>query len=265
MTTVPYRELLSGDARYKPLTKGITSHAGRNHRGVITTRHKGGGVKKLYRIVDFKQSKMNVPGRVATIEKDPYRNAFISRIIFADGEQSYILAVKGLAVGDTIITQEKAPLKNGNRMMLKHIPVGTFVSNIEMNPGSGGKIARAAGAYAEVLAHEGKFTNLKIGSKEVRRIVSTALATIGQISNPDYNLTTFGKAGKSRWKGIRPTVRGSAMNPVDHPYGGGEGRQPRGTKRPKTKWGKVTGGRKTRKSKKWSTKLIVSRRTSKRK
>ena len=214
----------------------------------------------MYRMVDFKQNKMNVKGRVEAIEYDPYRSAFIARVIYADGERSYILAPKDLKVGDTIITAEHASLTPGNRLPLKNITIGFLVHNVELRPGKGGQLARSAGSYAEVLAHAGGYTDLRLGSKEVRKVLSHGLATIGQVSNPDYNLMNIGKAGKSRGLGIRPTVRGSVMNPVDHPYGGGEGRQPRGTKRPKTMWGKVTGGRKTRDPKKWSTKFILQRR-----
>ena len=258
--TIPYRELLTPVAPLKSLTVRLKTHAGRNHRGVITVRHQGGGVKKLYRIVDFKQSKMNVPARVEAIEYDPYRTAFIARLVYRDGERRYVIGVKELKVGDELLTSEQAPLKPGNRMLLKNIPVGSFVSNIEVRPQGGGKLARSAGSYAEVLAQEGKSTILKLASKEVRKVPSTCFATVGQVSNVDWNLVSGGKAGRSRWLGIRPTVRGSAMNPVDHPYGGGEGKQPRGTKRPKTRWGKVTGGRKTRNKKKWSTKWILTRR-----
>ena len=260
MTGISYREFITAPKPHKALTKRLTSHAGRNHRGVITVRHQGGGVKQLYRFVDFKQDKLNVPGRVLTIERDPYRNTFIALVQYRDGDKRYILAVKDLQVGNEIVTTESGEARVGNRMRLSSIPVGAFVSNVELKAGAGGKLARSAGAYAEVLAQEGPLTTLKLGSKEVRKISSHGFATIGQMSNQDYNLVKLGKAGRSRWLGIRPTVRGSAMNPVDHPYGGGEGKQPRGTRRPKTRWGKITGGRKTRHAKKWSTKFIVTRR-----
>jgi large subunit ribosomal protein L2 len=245
---------------YKPLTKKIKQRAGRNNQGVITVRHQGGGNKKLYRIVDFKQDKMGVPGTVETIEYDPYRSAFIALVLYKDGERRYILAPHETKVGDTILAANSCEAKPGNRMELKNIPPGTFVHNIELRRGGGGKLARSAGSYAEVLAHDSGHTDIKLSSKEVRKISSLGFASIGQVSNPEYNLRSLGKAGRSRWLGIRPTVRGAAMNPVDHPYGGGEGRQPRGTKRPKTLWGKVTGGRKTRRKKQWSNKLIVKRR-----
>ncbi|OGY62231.1 MAG: 50S ribosomal protein L2 [Candidatus Harrisonbacteria bacterium RIFCSPHIGHO2_01_FULL_44_13] len=259
LVTVDYSGL-SNVKPLKSLTAKILDSAGRNNRGRITVRHQGGGNKKTYRLVDFLQDKLDVPAKVETIEYDPYRTAFIALILYKDGERRYILAAKDLKVGDEILTSNSAPLKTGNRMQLKNVPIGYFVHNVEMRKGSGGKIARSAGSYAEVLAHESGLTDLKLSSKEIRRVSSEGLASIGQVSNPDYNLINIGKAGRSRWLGIRPTVRGSVMNPVDHPYGGGEGRQPRGTKRPKTRWGKVTGGRKTRNKKKWSNKLILQRR-----
>jgi large subunit ribosomal protein L2 len=264
MSVVEYRKELTVTERYKPLTKRLKTHAGRNSRGRITVRHQQGGNKKLYRIIDFKQDKINIPGKVETIEYDPYRSAFIARVLYRDGERRYILATRDLKKDAMIITAAKAPEKTGNRMKLKNITVGTFVSNVEMRPGGGGKLARSAGTYAEVLGYEGKNSILKLSSKETRKVPAEGFATIGQVSNQDYNLVNLGKAGRSRWLGKRPTVRGAAMNPVDHPYGGGEGRQPRGTKRPKTRWGKVTGGRKTRKPKKWSSKFILTRRPKKR-
>lgn len=260
MTGIEYGTILTTDKPHKALTRKIRENAGRNHRGVITMRHQGGGNKKLYREVDFLQNKIGVPGRVETLEYDPYRSGFIALIVYRDGERRYILAPKDLKVGDPIISSETAPLKLGNRMKIKNIPIGYFVYNVEIRSGGGGKLARSAGTYAEVLAHEGGLTDLRMSSKEIRKVSSEAWASIGQVSNPDYNLVNIGKAGRSRWLGIRPTVRGSAMNPVDHPYGGGEGAQPRGTKRPKTIWGKVTGGHKTRRPKKWSNKWIMQRR-----
>lgn len=260
MTGIDYASILTASQPHKALTKKLRTNSGRNNRGVITMRHQGGGNKKVYREVDFVQNKINVPAKVETIEYDPYRTAFIALVIYKDGERRYILAPKDLKVGDEIVTSENAPLKAGNRIKLKNIPIGYFVHNVEIRSGGGGKLARSAGVYAEVLAHEGGLTDLRMNSKEIRKVSSAGWASIGQVSNPDYNLVNIGKAGRSRWLGIRPTVRGSAMNPVDHPYGGGEGAQPRGTKRPKTIWGKVTGGHKTRKPKKWSSKWIVQRR-----
>ncbi|MBI4085533.1 MAG: 50S ribosomal protein L2 [Candidatus Liptonbacteria bacterium] len=251
---------LTKTAPHKPLLKRLKAHAGRNSQGRITTRHQSGGHKKLYRMIDFRQDKMNNPARVETIEYDPYRTAFIALVKYKNGEKSYILAPHGLEIGSEIITAESAPLKAGNRLKLRNIPVGYQVHNIEMNPGRGGQLARSAGSYAEILANAGGYTDLKLSSGEVRRVQWDGYASVGQLSNPEHSLTVVGKAGRSRWLGIRPTVRGTAMNPVDHPYGGGEGRQPRGTRKPKTLWGKVTGGRKTRNKKKWSNKMIIKRR-----
>lgn len=259
MTTVDYTGIRS-KGRHKALTMKLQDNAGRNNQGRITMRHQGGGNKKVYRVVDFRQAKLNVPARVESLEYDPYRTGFIALIVYRDGERSYILAPKDLKVGDEVLVSENAPLKVGNRLMLKNIPIGFQVHNVEVNLGKGGQMARSAGSYLEVLGQEGKFAVLKMSSGEVRKVLSEGYASVGQVSNPDWNLVNIGKAGRSRWLGIRPTVRGKAMNPVDHPYGGGEGSQPRGTKRPKTLWGKVTGGRKTRNRKKWSNKLILSRR-----
>ncbi len=252
--------VLTASVPFKPLTKHLQNHAGRNNQGRITMRHQGGGNKVVYRDVDFKQNKMGVPGRVETIEYDPYRTAFIALVVYKDGERRYILAPHGLEVGNEIITSEDAPFKVGNRTQLKRIPVGTFVHNIEMTPGAGGRIARSAGVSVQVLANEEGHTQLKMPSGEIRKVLWTCFASIGTASNPEHNLVVLGKAGRSRWLGIRPTVRGKAMNPRDHPYGGGEGNTQRGTRRPKTKWGKITGGRKTRNPKKWSNKLIIKRR-----
>ncbi|MDR3581891.1 MAG: 50S ribosomal protein L2 [Candidatus Pacebacteria bacterium] len=264
MTSSDYSSLTKGVKPHKPLLKRLTSHAGRNSQGRITTRHQGGGNKKLYRIIDFKQNRMNEKAVVQSLEYDPYRTAFIAKVQYGDGTLSYILAPEKLSVGDEIITAESAPLRPGNRMQLKNVSVGTQVHNIEMKPGRGGQLARSAGLYAEVLANADGYTDLKLNSGEVRRVQWTCLASLGQVSNAEWSLVNFGKAGRSRWLGIRPTVRGSAMNPVDHPYGGGEGAQPRGTRKPKTMWGKVTGGHKTRNKKKKSNKFIVKRRVSKR-
>lgn len=260
MTGIDYASILTTQTRHKALTKRLKTNSGRNNRGVITTRHQGGGNKKIYREIDFLQNKFNVPARVETIEYDPYRTAFIALIVYKDGERRYILATKDSKVGDEIIVSEKAPLKAGNRLKLKNVPIGYFVHNVEIRSGGGGRLARSAGSYVEVLANEGHLTDLRMGSKEIRKVSSESWASVGQVSNPDYNLVNVGKAGRSRWLGIRPTVRGSVMNPVDHPYGGGEGKQPRGTRRPKTAWGKVTGGHKTRHKKKWSGKWIIQRR-----
>ena len=229
--------------------------AGRNSAGRITVRHQGGGHKRRYRLVDFKEKKYNVPARVEGIEYDPYRSAHIARVLYKDGERAYLLAPEGMKQGDEI---------KESRMSLKKIPAGTFVYNVETTPGKGGKIARAAGVSVQILGNEGKYAHVKMPSGEIRKILNMGYASIGKVSNPEHNLESIGKAGRARWMGIRPTVRGSAMNPVDHPYGGGEGKAVRGTKRPKTKWGKGTGGRKTRRKNKWSNKLIIQRRKTKR-
>lgn len=257
-TTVDF-SILSKQAPQKSLLKRLKTHAGRNSAGRITVRHQGGGHKKLYRLTDFKQLKLDIPGRVEGIEYDPYRAAFLALVVYPDGARAYILAAEGMKAGDVVLSSEKADIKVGNRMRLKNILIGTEVHNIEMQPNNGGIIVRSAGSRAIVLAHEEGYTNLELPSKEVRRILWNSFASVGQVSNAEHSLTSLGKAGRSRWLGIRPTVRGTAMNPVDHPYGGGEGVQPRGTRKPKTMWGKVTGGRKTRNKKKWSNKLIVKR------
>lgn len=259
MTGVDF-SVLTESGPEKSLTKGIKRTSARNNRGRITVRHKGGGHKKLYRFVDFKQDKYNIPGKVASIEYDPNRTAFIALIVYKDGEKRYILAPKDLKVGNIVITSENAPLTVGNRLMLKNIPVGAFVHNVELFPGKGGQIARSAGNSVQIMAQEGGYTNLLLPSSEIRKILDSDYASIGVLSNAERNAITIGKAGRSRWLGIRPTVRASAMNPVDHPYGGGEGRALRGTRRPKTRWGKITGGRKTRNKKKKSSMFIIRRR-----
>jgi large subunit ribosomal protein L2 len=260
MTSSDYSMLTKGVRPWKPLIKRLKSNAGRNSQGRITVRHQGGGNKKLYRMIDFKQNRMNEKAVVETLEYDPYRTAFIALVKYEDGSHAYILAPEGMTVGTELLTAETVPLKTGNRMQLKNIPVGYQVHNIEMTPGRGGQLARSAGAYAEVLANADGYTDIKLNSGEVRRVQWIGLASLGQVSNAEWNLISIGKAGRSRWLGIRPTVRGSAMNPVDHPYGGGEGAQPRGTRKPKTMWGKVTGGHKTRNRKKKSNMFIVKRR-----
>lgn len=234
---------------------------GRNAFGRITVRHKGGGHKRRFRAVDFMFNKIDIPGRVASIEYDPNRSGLIALVIYKDGEKRYMLAPKSVKVGQEIIFSEKAPLVPGNRLPLKNIPVGTFVYNIEIKPKGGAKLGRSAGNYAEVVAQDGGYTNLKLPSSEVRKVSENAWASIGEVSNEEHHLETIGKAGRSRWMGIRPTVRGTAMNPVDHPHGGGEGRQGRGLRRAKSMWGKPTGkGQKSRRPKKYSNQFIVSRR-----
>ncbi len=265
MTVVEYG-LLSNVKPQKNLLVKLPARSGRNNQGRITVRHQGGGVKRLYRLVDFNQTdKLNIPAKIETIEYDPYRTAFIMKILYKDGERRYVLAPQGVKAGDEIITADSAPYKSGNRMRLKNISVGYGVYNVELNPGKGGQIIRSAGSSSEVLAHDAGYTHIKMPSGEIRKVLWDNFACIGQVSNPDWTLTNIGKAGRSRMMGIRPTVRGTAMNPKDHPYGGGEGRQPRGTKKPKTKWGKVTGGKRTRGKNKWSNILIVKRRIKKKK
>lgn len=261
MSTLPYRELLSGDRPMKSLVSGKKSSAGRNNQGRVSTRHKGGGHKRRYRDVDFRYDKKNIPARVETVEYDPSRTGFVARVVYADGERRYVLAPKDLKVGDTFLVSETAPVKVGNRLPLGKLPTGTFVYNVEIRPGAGAKIARSAGIYAEVVAHDAGFAQLKMPSTEIRKVSDNAWASVGAVGNENSRLVKLGKAGRSRWKGIRPTVRGTAMNPVDHPHGGGEGRQGRGLRRAKSMWGKPTGkGQKTRTPKKYSNAFIVSRR-----
>ncbi|HXF43900.1 MAG TPA: 50S ribosomal protein L2 [Candidatus Paceibacterota bacterium] len=244
----------------KTLLRRLSKRAGRNSQGRITMRHQGGGAKSLYRLVDFRNDKLNIPGRVETVEYDPYRTAFIALVVYRDGERRYILSPNGLKVGAEIVNSDTAPFEVGNRTILKRIPVGTFVHNVELHTGRGGQIGRSAGTSVQILANEDGYTHLKMPSGEVRKVSWECRASIGQVSNIEHNLVTIGKAGRSRHLGIRPTVRASVMNPRDHKYGGGEGRTQRGTKRPKDKWGNITGGRKTRKRKKWSNKMILKRR-----
>lgn len=258
--TIDYRKLLTRTKPEKSLTVGQKRHVGRNNLGRITTRHKGGGNKRNYRLVDFTYNKHDIPAKIDSIEYDPNRSAFIGLAIYADGEKRYVVLPKNMKVGDKFIVSEKAPIETGNRLPFKSIPAGTYVYNIEVKPGAGAKIVRSAGSFAQVVAQNEGYTQLKLPSSEIRRVQETCWATIGTVSNDENKLVRYGKAGRSRWMGIRPTVRGTAMNPVDHPYGGGEGVQGRGTKRPKTLWGKVTGGRKTRTPKKYSNQNVISRR-----
>ncbi len=260
-TTVSYRNVLTKNKPEKSLTKGFKRAVGRNNQGRITTRHKGGGHKRSYRDVDFMYNKHDIPAKITSIEYDPNRNAFISLVSYADGEKRYVVVPKSMKVGDTFIVGEKAPLVIGNRLPLRLIPVGTFVYNIEIKPGNGAKLVRSAGTFGQVVANDLGYTNIKMPSTEIRKVQEKCYASIGEVSNSEYKLQNFGKAGRSRWKGIRPTVRGTAMNPVDHPHGGGEGRQGRGLRRAKSMWGKPTGkGQKTRTPKKYSNMWIVSRR-----
>lgn len=261
MSTVSYRNVLTASKPHKPLTGGFRRGSGRNAFGRITMRHRGGGHKRAFREIDFLYNKKEIKAKIETIEYDPNRSGFIGLVCYADGDRRYVLLPKTAKVGATFIVSDKAPLEAGNRTLLKNIPVGTFVYNVEVKPGSGSKLIRSAGNYAEVVANIDGYTSLKMPSTEVRKVPDMSWATIGEVSNEEYKLRNLGKAGRSRWLGIRPTVRGSAMNPVDHPHGGGEGRQGRGLRRAKTKWGKPSGkGQKTRTPKKYSNVFVVSRR-----
>lgn len=244
----------------KSLLVTLKKTGGRNNQGRITTRHIGGGHKRKYRIIDFKRDKDGVIGTVATIEYDPNRSSNIALIKYADGEKRYILAPKGLKVGMKIENGANADIKVGNSLPLENIPEGTMVHNVELKPGKGGQLARSAGSSVQILGREGKYTLLRLTSGEVRKVLSACRATIGEVGNEDHELVNLGKAGRKRHMGIRPTVRGSVMNPNDHPHGGGEGRAPIGRKGPLTPWGKPALGKKTRKTKKASDKLIVRRR-----
>lgn len=261
--TVSTFEEITTDKPEKSLTTNLTKKAGRNNQGRITTRHQGGGHKRKYRIIDFKRNKDGIPGKVATVEYDPNRSANIALIYYADGEKRYILHPKGLKVGDTVASGPDADIKVGNALPLENIPVGTVIHNIELKPGAGGQMIRAAGAQAQLLGKDGKYAIIRLTSGETRMVQRTCRATIGQVGNLDHELINVGKAGRSRWKGVRPTVRGSVMNPSDHPHGGGEGRAPIGRKSPVTPWGKPTLGYKTRKKNKPSDKYIVRRRKKK--
>ena len=244
----------------KSLTVTKTKTNGRNNQGRITVRHRGGGAKRKYRIIDFKRRKDNVPARVVSIEYDPNRSANIALISYKDGEKAYIIAPKGLTVGTIVESGENVDIKVGNTLPIMNIPVGTVIHNIELKPGKGASLARSAGASAQILGREDKYVFIRLSSGETRKILGTCKATIGTVGNEDYGLVKIGKAGRTRHKGFRPTVRGSVMNPNDHPHGGGEGRAPIGRSGPMTPWGKPALGYKTRKNKKASDKYIVSRR-----
>ncbi|WP_270820374.1 50S ribosomal protein L2 [[Eubacterium] hominis] len=257
------RDEITCDKPEKSLLAPLKNKGGRNNNGRITTRHQGGGHKRSYRIIDFKRNKDGIPAKVATIEYDPNRSANIALLNYADGEKRYIIAPKGLTVGTTVVSGKGADIKVGNALELKDIPEGTFIHNIELKPGKGGQLARSAGTSAQILGIEEKYATVRLASGEVRKILSNCRATIGIVGNEDHSLVNYGKAGRMRWKGVRPTVRGSVMNPNDHPHGGGEGRTPVGRKSPMTPWGKKAMGVKTRNTKKASTKLIVRRRNGK--
>ncbi len=258
---INYRGVLSGVRPHKSLVKGGKRRVGRNNFGRLTTRSRGAGHKRLFRDVDFFYNKRDITARVESIQYDPNRGGFVALLCYADGERRYILAPQSLKVGDGVLTSEQAPLTPGNRLPLAKIPVGTFVYNVEVKPDGGAKLARGAGTFAEVVAHDGGYTLLKMPSTEIRKVSEKAWASVGEVSNPEAKLVNLGKAGRNRWLGVKPKVRGTAMNPVDHPHGGGEGRQGRGHRRARTRHGKPTGkGHKTRRPKKYSNFLIVSRR-----
>ena len=260
MTTSSFEEITT-DKPYRPLLEKLNKHAGRNNTGKMTVRHQGGGTKRMYRIIDFKRNKDGIPAKVATIEYDPNRNARIALLHYVDGEKRYILAPLDLKVGDKVESGPNADIKTGNCLPLKNIPVGTLVHNVELKIGKGGQMARSAGAVVQLMAKEGDYALLRMPSGEVRKVHINCRATIGQVGNLESENLTIGKAGRSRWLGIRPANRGVVMNPNDHPHGGGEGHSPVGRKRPVTPWGKAAFGVRTRKNKKSSTKLILSRRT----
>ncbi len=250
-------DLWKGDP-VKSLTEGLTKKGGRNNLGRITARRRGGGHKRLYRVVDFKRRKFDVPATVERLEYDPNRSAFIALLNYEDGEKAYILAPQRLAVGDTVVSGQRADIKPGNAMPLASIPVGTIVHNVEMKPGKGGQIARAAGTYVQLVGRDAGQALLRLGSGEVRMVRAECMASIGAVSNPDQANTKLGKAGRNRWLGKRPSVRGVAMNPVDHPHGGGEGRTS-GGRHPVTPWGKPTKGAKTRRNKKTNAQIVRRR------
>ena len=259
MTSLDYAEITTNKPE-KSLLAPVKRKGGRNNQGKITVRHHGGGHKRQYRVIDFKRNKDGIPARVATIEYDPNRSANIALVNYADGEKRYILAPKGLEVGMTIVSGPEADIKAGNALPLQNIPMGTTIHNIEMKPGKGGQLVRSAGTSAQLLGKEGKYVIVRLQSGEVRLILGVCRATIGEVGNEQHELVNIGKAGRNRWLGKRPTVRGSVMNPNDHPHGGGEGRTPIGRKSPMSPWGKPTLGYKTRNKKNKSDKLIIRRR-----
>ncbi|MCD8198730.1 MAG: 50S ribosomal protein L2 [Phascolarctobacterium sp.] len=259
--TVSAFEEITTNKPYRPLLGKLNKHAGRNNTGKMTVRHQGGGHKRLYRIIDFKRNKDGIPAKVATIEYDPNRNARIALVNYADGEKRYIIAPLNLKVGDTIESGPGADIKIGNCLPLKNIPLGTTVHNVEMKIGKGGQMARSAGASVQLMAKEGDYALLRLPSSEIRKVHINCRATIGQVGNVDAENICLGKAGRSRWLGIRPANRGVVMNPNDHPHGGGEGKSPVGRKHPVTPWGKCALGTRTRKKRKSSSKLILKRRS----
>ncbi|MBI2638925.1 50S ribosomal protein L2 [Candidatus Peregrinibacteria bacterium] len=248
----------------KRLRKRIQKHAGRNNQGRLTVRHRGGGNKVLYRLIDFRHTKkIGIPGKVAAIEYDPFRTCFIMLVIYADGEKLYHIAPDGIKVGAQILTKEKAKIRIGNRLQLQNIPIGFEIHNLELIPGKGGQIIRSAGSSARLISLEGTYAQVELPSKEIRFVRKDCYATVGRVSNPDHNLISLGKAGRARWKGLRPEVQGKAMNPVDHPHGGGEGGTKIGLVHPKTPWGAPALGFKTRKRNKWTSRFIIKTRKGK--
>ena len=260
MTMATFEEITT-NVPEKSLLVSLKKNGGRNAQGKITVRHRGGGAKRKYRVIDFKRNKDGVPAKVATIEYDPNRSAYIALVVYADGEKRYIIAPAGLAVGDVVVSGPEADIKAGNALPLKNIPVGTVVHNIELQAGKGAQLVRSAGASAQLMAKEGDYATLRLPSGEMRYVRIECRATVGTVSNSTNDIVNIGKAGRKRHMGWRPTVRGSVMNPCDHPHGGGEGRSPIGRPSPVTPWGKPALGYKTRKKNKASNKLIVSRRT----
>lgn len=257
------KEGLAPNKPEKSLVKSFQQSGGRNNNGRITVRFRGGGHKKLYRTIDFKRNKLGIPARVVSLEYDPNRTARIALLNYADGEKRYILAPHGLSVGDTVISGPQVDVRTGNALPLMEMPLGVVVHNIEMRPGKGAQLARSAGASAQVMGREGAYVQIRLGSGEMRKILGTCMATVGQVGNLDHNNISIGKAGRSRWMGKRPHVRGVVMNPVDHPHGGGEGKSGQGNPHPVSPWGQPTKGYKTRKKKNPTSKMIISRRKKK--
>jgi len=260
MTVLVYKNEITCDTPEKSLLQPLKGKGGRNNLGRITVRHKGGAEKRKYRVIDFLRNKDNIPATVKTVEYDPNRSANIALVVYADGEKRYIIAPKGIKVGTQIFSGKDVDIKVGNALPLENIPVGTTIHNVELHPGAGAQLVRSAGTSAQILGREGKYVLIRLASGEVRKVLGTCRATIGEVGNADHMNVNIGKAGRTRHMGIKPTVRGSVMNPNDHPHGGGEGRTPVGRKAPLTPWGKVALGKKTRNTKKKSNELIVRRR-----
>ena len=260
MTVLVYKDEITCDTPEKSLLQPLHGKGGRNNLGRITVRHKGGAEKRKYRVIDFLRNKDNIPGTVKTVEYDPNRSANIALVVYADGEKRYIIAPKGIKVGTQIFSGKDVDIKVGNALPIENIPVGTTIHNVEVHPGAGAQLVRSAGTSAQILGREGKYVLIRLASGEVRKVLGACRATIGEVGNADHMNVNIGKAGRTRHMGIKPTVRGSVMNPNDHPHGGGEGRTPVGRKAPLTPWGKVALGKKTRNTKKKSNELIVRRR-----